>query len=65
MHKPIGQFNAKGGQTLQRLIQENCLIEVLADMPRPTFPVHLIYLSHRHPSSVVKAFVDFCLQRHP
>ncbi|QIW15721.1 transcriptional regulator [Pasteurellaceae bacterium RH1A] len=42
-----------------RLIQENGLIEVLPDHPMDDYPVHLIYLRHRHQSAVMRAFLDF------
>lgn len=43
------------------LIAEHGLVEVLAEFPKPTFPVHLLYLSQRHPSSLVQAFLQMAV----
>ena len=42
------------------LIAEHGLVEVLADYRKPLYPVHLIYLAQRHPSSLVRAFLALC-----
>ncbi|NOL51535.1 LysR family transcriptional regulator [Pelistega suis] len=42
-----------------RLIHEYGLIEILSDYPMRAYPVHLLYLKHRYPSSVMRAFLDF------
>lgn len=44
-----------------RLIEEYGLVEVLHDYPMRTYPVHLLYLKHRYPSSVMRAFLDFVM----
>ncbi|MFZ7175186.1 LysR family transcriptional regulator [[Pasteurella] aerogenes] len=44
-----------------RLIDEYGLVEVLHDYPMRTYPVHLLYLKHRYPSSVMRAFLDFVM----
>ncbi len=43
------------------LLAEGALVEVLPDFPFPQLPLHLLYIKHRHPSSVVRVFVEFCL----
>ena len=43
------------------LLAEGALVEVLPDFPFPQLPLHLLYVKHRHPSSVVRVFVEFCL----
>lgn len=42
------------------LISRDGLVEVLAEHPKPVYPVHLIHLARRHPSSLVKAFLEAC-----
>lgn len=36
------------------------LVAVLADWPLPEQQINLIYPVHRHPSSIVRAYLDFC-----
>ena len=48
-------------QLANRLIEDDGLIEVLPDYPLQTYPVHLLYLKHRYPSSVMRAFLDFVM----
>ncbi|VEG13328.1 LysR family transcriptional regulator [Moraxella cuniculi] len=43
-----------------QLIAEHGLAEVLTDFAKPAYPVHLLYLSQRHPSSLVQAFLAVC-----
>ncbi|MCP1661333.1 LysR family transcriptional regulator [Neisseria perflava] len=43
------------------LIEQGRLVPVLPDYPFPTTPVHLLYPAHRHPSGIVRAYIDFCL----
>ncbi|TNH04367.1 LysR family transcriptional regulator [Testudinibacter sp. TR-2022] len=44
------------------LIEAGKLVAVLPDYPFPAQPVHLLYPSHRHPSSIVRVYLDFCAQ---
>lgn len=44
----------------QPLINAGHCIPILPDYPFTASPVHLLYPSHRHPSSLVKAYVEFC-----
>lgn len=46
--------------SVQKHLANGSLIEVLADYPQPTYPVHLIYPSHRYPSAIARAYIDFC-----
>ncbi|GLS32662.1 DNA-binding transcriptional regulator, LysR family [Mesorhizobium albiziae] len=41
-------------------IQTGMLCEVLPDHPLPEQQVSLLYPSHRNPSSIVRAYLDFC-----
>ena len=50
-------------QMANRLIKEYGLVEVLHDYPMRTYPVHLLYLKHRYPSSVMRAFLDFVMEK--
>jgi DNA-binding transcriptional LysR family regulator len=36
------------------------LQELLPDFPFPTATLYLLYLSHRNPSSIVRAYLDYC-----
>jgi DNA-binding transcriptional LysR family regulator len=38
------------------------LVGILARHPFPDQPIQLLYPSHRHPSSLVRAYVEFCKQ---
>lgn len=41
-------------------IKEGSLRSVLDNYPMPENPVHLLYQSHRHPSRLVRVYLDFC-----
>ncbi|WP_080727754.1 LysR family transcriptional regulator [Pseudomonas fluorescens] len=41
-------------------IEEGRLRAVLDNYPMPETPVHLLYQSHRHPSRLVRVYLDFC-----
>jgi len=43
-----------------KLIAEQNFVEVLANFAAPKYPVNLVYASHRYPSAIVRAFLDFC-----
>jgi DNA-binding transcriptional LysR family regulator len=45
--------------TAQEYIASGQLVQVLADYPSRAYQVHALYLSHRHQSAVVKAFIHF------
>ncbi|MBN0616850.1 LysR family transcriptional regulator, partial [Pseudomonas aeruginosa] len=36
------------------------LIELLPEHPLPEQEIHLLYPSHRHPSTIVRCYLDFC-----
>lgn len=36
------------------------LVQILPEFSLPILPVHLIYTSHRHPSSIVRTYLEFC-----
>jgi DNA-binding transcriptional LysR family regulator len=38
------------------------LVGILARHPFPNQPIQLLYPSHRHPSSLVRAYIEFCMQ---
>jgi DNA-binding transcriptional LysR family regulator len=38
------------------------LVGILARHPFPDQPIQLLYPSHRHPSSLVRAYIEFCMQ---
>lgn len=37
----------------------------LADHPMPDESIHLVYPRHRHPSTIVRTYLNFCLARLP
>jgi DNA-binding transcriptional LysR family regulator len=46
-------------------IRERQLIALLPDHPMPEQQINLLYPSHRHPSAIVRAYLDFCQQHVP
>ncbi|MGN7790345.1 LysR family transcriptional regulator [Enterobacter sp. 22452] len=46
-------------------LQNDELVSLLPDKPMPELQIHLLYPSHRHPSSIVRAYLDFCQQQVP
>jgi len=41
-------------------IRDGRLVRLLPDWPFPESPIHLVYRQHRHPSSIVRAYLAFC-----
>ena len=41
-------------------IEAGRLVEVLAHATMPEFVLHLMFLQQRHPSTIVRAYLDFC-----
>ena len=41
------------------------LMALLPDKPMPEVQIHLLYPSHRHPSAIVRTYLDFCQQQVP
>jgi DNA-binding transcriptional LysR family regulator len=41
-------------------IREMRLVPLLAQYPLPEQPINLLYPRHRHPSSIVRAYLNFC-----
>jgi DNA-binding transcriptional LysR family regulator len=41
------------------------LIALLDNKPMPEQQIHLLYPSHRHPSAIVRAYLDFCQEQVP
>ena len=41
-------------------IRNKQLIPLLPQCPLPEQPIHLLYPSHRHPSAIVRTYLDFC-----
>jgi len=41
-------------------IRKKRLIPLLPHCPLPEQPIHLLYPSHRHPSAIVRTYLDFC-----
>ncbi len=43
-------------------IRSGKLVSLLPEYPLPEQEVHLLYPSHRHPSTIVRTYLDFCQQ---
>jgi DNA-binding transcriptional LysR family regulator len=41
-------------------IREKRLVPLLPQYPLPEWPIHLLYPPHRHQSTIVRAYLDFC-----
>lgn len=41
-------------------IRKGRLVPLLRQHPLPEQPIHLLYPSHRHPSTIVRTYLDFC-----
>ena len=46
-------------------IREKRLVPLLRQYPLPEQPIHLLYPSHRHPSTLVRAYLHFCQSHLP
>lgn len=42
-------------------IRERRLVPLLPQHPLPERPIHLLYPPHRHPSTIVRTYLNFCL----
>lgn len=49
--------------TADRLIRDYGLTEVLPTIVLPSYDVSMLYASHRYPSSIVRAFVEFIMNK--
>jgi DNA-binding transcriptional LysR family regulator len=41
-------------------VRDGRLLHLLPQHPLPEWPIHLMYPSHRHPSTLVRTYLDFC-----
>lgn len=41
-------------------VRDGRLVHLLPQHPLPEWPIHLLYPSHRHPSALVRTYLDFC-----
>ena len=41
-------------------IREKRLVPLLPQYPLPEQPIHLLYPPHRHPSTIIRAYLSFC-----
>ena len=41
-------------------IRQKRLVRLLPHFPLPEWPIHLLYPPHRHQSTIVRAYLDFC-----
>ncbi|MFL9998664.1 LysR family transcriptional regulator [Paraburkholderia sediminicola] len=46
-----------------RAIQEGMLLALLPEHPMPEQQINLLYPSHRHPSAIVRTYLDFCQEQ--
>ena len=47
------------------LLRTGELVALLPGKPMPEVQIHLLYPSHRHPSAIVRTYLDFCQQQVP
>ena len=65
------RFRVLGGETATELppyliaddVKAGRVVALLPDYPLPLQEINLLYPSHRHPSSIVRAYLDFCQER--
>ncbi|WP_318375984.1 LysR family transcriptional regulator [Enterobacter sp.] len=43
-------------------LEKGELIQLLPDLPEYLLPLHLVYARHKHPSAIVRAYLDFCAE---
>lgn len=43
-------------------LEKGDLIQLLPDLPEYLLPLHLVYARHKHPSAIVRAYLDFCVE---
>ena len=43
-------------------LQSGDLIELLPCIAKQKFPLHLVYARHKHPSTLVRAYLEFCTE---
>lgn len=46
-------------------LRQGDLVALLPDKPMPEMQINLLYPSHRHPSAIVRTYLDFCQQQLP
>lgn len=46
-------------------IESGSLVALLVDYPLPSFSLNLLYPAHRHPSAVVRTYLEYCCRRVP
>lgn len=46
-------------------IRRGQLVQLLSDYPLPEFSLNLLYPAHRHPSAVVRTYLEYCRRRVP
>lgn len=46
----------------QPYLEQGQLVSILTDYPLPSSPLHLVYPKHRHPSSLVRTYLQYSQQ---
>jgi DNA-binding transcriptional LysR family regulator len=46
-------------------IEQGLLVLLLRDYPLPEYALNLLYPAHRHPSTVVRTYLEYCRRRIP
>lgn len=46
-------------------IERGLLVPLLAECPLPSAPLNLLYPAHRHPSAVVRTYLEYCRRKIP
>jgi DNA-binding transcriptional LysR family regulator len=50
---------------VQDAIQRGLLVPLLSEHPLPEYALNLLYPAHRHPSAVVRTYLEYCRRRIP
>ncbi|MGA3679132.1 LysR family transcriptional regulator [Pseudomonas graminis] len=50
---------------VKNAIERGSLVPLLAECPLPSVPLNLLYPAHRHPSAVVRTYIEYCRRKIP
>lgn len=43
-------------------LQRGELVRLIPELPAQSLPLHLVYASHKYPSTIIRTYIDFCFQ---
>jgi DNA-binding transcriptional LysR family regulator len=47
--------------SVRPFLESGALVQLLPGTHRQILPLHLVYARHKHPSALVRAYLDFCM----